>query len=149
MGCHWLRCCGSSAGRWPSSRQGSENIEYPWPDFDCLFIGGERNEAHPEREWKVSEDAARLVAEARSHGVWPHMGRVNSPTRVERAHRMGCLSVDGTFIKYRKRRRAGEGDHERHLRGEGEIAQWVDSINAQPTFWRHETPSHPNHRRTS
>lgn len=121
-------------------------LAYPWSEFDCLFIGGERNEKNPDAEWKVSDGAAALVAEARSHGLWVHMGRVNSDERTERAHRMGCLSVDGTAIKYRKRRRAGEGDCERHLRGEAEIASWVRRANAQPTFWRHETPAHPNHR---
>ena len=127
------------------AQDGAEDIDYPWEEFDAIFIGGARTE-NPDDEWKISQAAAEVVAEARSHGLWTHMGRVNSWERIEKAHRMGCQSVDGTYIKYRKRHRAGEGEDERHARGENELHRWTTSVAAQPTLWRHEGPSHPNHR---
>ena len=127
--------------------QGSEPIDYPWDEFDVLFIGGERNERHPRSEWKTSHDAEKLVHEGRRHGVAAHMGRVNSPYRLERAREMGCSSADGTFLKYRKRRLATDQGDERLGRGEAEIALWLEFLDHNPILWQWETPSHPNHRR--
>ena len=81
------------------AQDGAENIDYPWDEFDCLFIGGKRTE-DPRQEWKISEAAEGLAHRARNLGKWVHMGRVNSWKRVERAREMGCLSVDGTRLKY-------------------------------------------------
>ena len=65
----------------------------PWDDFDALFIGGTT-------DWKLSEAAASLAAEAKRRGKWIHMGRVNSLRRLRHAKSIGCDSVDGTFLKF-------------------------------------------------
>jgi hypothetical protein len=64
-----------------------------WEDFDCLFLGGST-------EWKLSEGAAWLAGEARARQRWVHMGRVNSLERLRHAIRIGCQSVDGTFLRF-------------------------------------------------
>ncbi|MGH7750269.1 MAG: hypothetical protein ACREQ5_36690, partial [Candidatus Dormibacteria bacterium] len=64
-----------------------------WATIDALFMGGST-------PWKLSPAAALVVREARSHGLWCHMGRVNSRQRVRIAHDMGCDSVDGTYLAH-------------------------------------------------
>jgi hypothetical protein len=130
------------------AQDGAERLHWPWDDIDCLFIGGEKRKPGW-TEWKESEEAERLTRAARAAGKWTHMGRVNSLRRMERARTMGCLSADGTFIKYRKRQVAGEGADVRHARGESEIAAWGEWLWANqplPIFTRFEAPSHPLHR---
>jgi hypothetical protein len=75
------------------AQDGLENLDVPWDSFDVLFIGGST-------EWKLSEAARSLVAEARSRGKWVHMGRVNSWKRVAIAADFGCDSADGTFLGF-------------------------------------------------
>jgi hypothetical protein len=77
----------------------AEELEWPWEEFDALFIGGTMT-GKPRHEWKESDAAASLVAEARRRGKWVHMGRVNGWPRMRRAEAMGCHSCDGTTIKY-------------------------------------------------
>lgn len=130
------------------AQDGAEKLDWPWDEFDCLFIGGERNFTHPWREWKVSPQAAELAARARNVGKWVHMGRVSSGTRLLRAKQMGCGSADGTHIKWATRQRATDGDGDRFQRGEAEIARWlarvaIDNPLFAPTF---EIPSLPIHR---
>lgn len=74
-------------------QDGLENLTVPWDDFDAFFIGGTT-------EWKLSEAAADLSAEAREHGKWVHMGRVNSKKRMTYAESIGCDSADGTFLTF-------------------------------------------------
>jgi hypothetical protein len=102
----------------------AEKLAYPWDDFDCLFIGGERT-PNPRHEWKTSAEAEGLVRRARNRGKWVHMGRVNSIDRMERARAMGCNSADGTFVKYRRRKRAGEPEGARDGRGAIELRRWL------------------------
>jgi hypothetical protein len=64
-----------------------------WDEFDCLFIGG----TDP---WKLGPGAAWLAGEARVRRKWVHMGRVNSLTRLLHADRIGCHSVDGTYLAF-------------------------------------------------
>lgn len=64
-----------------------------WDAFDCLFTGGTT-------EWKLSEDAYALVAEANRRGKWTHMGRVNSWPRLKAAAAAGYDSADGTFLAF-------------------------------------------------
>lgn len=63
----------------------------PWDELDALFIGGSTN-------WKVSNDARRLVLEAKERGKWTHMGRVNSTRRVLIAKAWGIDSIDGSSV---------------------------------------------------
>lgn len=65
----------------------------PWDAFDCLFIGGST-------EWKLSDHARKLTAEAKQRGKWVHMGRVNSAQRMQLAAWWGVDSCDGTFLAF-------------------------------------------------
>lgn len=78
------------------AQDGAEDLDWPWNDFDVLFLGGIRQEV----EWKESLAAESLVHEARRQGLWVHMGRVNTLDRLLRADRMGCQSADGTKLAF-------------------------------------------------
>lgn len=73
------------------AQNGLEDLVIPWPSFDALFIGGDTT-------WKLGAHVRALVSEARHHGKWVHMGRVNSWERLREAWRMGCDSADGTYL---------------------------------------------------
>lgn len=69
----------------------------PWDFLDAVFVGGSAGLV----EWKLSEDAARVVEAAKARGKWAHMGRVNSSKRLQIAYDFGCDSVDGSgFSKF-------------------------------------------------
>ena len=61
----------------------------PWRDFDALFVGGTT-------AWKLGPAAEYVIREAKAHGKWVHMGRVNSARRARYAAAIGCDSFDGT-----------------------------------------------------
>ncbi len=133
------------------AQDGAEELDWPWEEFDCLFIGGEARPDDPRKEWKISMAAEHLAHEARRQGLWVHMGRVSSLRRMRRARDMGCLSVDGTFLKWRKRQRVTDHEGARDQRGANELDAWGQWLRANPPLplQRHETPSHPNHRRVA
>lgn len=56
-------------------QDGMVNSGIPWSDLDAVFVGGST-------EWKMSQDAIRLLIEARARGKWCHVGRVNSHKRM-------------------------------------------------------------------
>jgi hypothetical protein len=64
-----------------------------WDEMDAIFVGGST-------EWKLSQAAAEIVAEAKRKGKWVHMGRVNSYKRMRLAAAIGCDSVDGTMLAF-------------------------------------------------
>jgi hypothetical protein len=64
-----------------------------WSKLNAIFIGGST-------EWKLSQAAADLVAEAKRRDKWVHMGRVNSFQRMRLAAAIGCDSVDGTMLAF-------------------------------------------------
>ena len=107
------------------AQDGAERLSWPWDEMDCLFLGGKMGKP----EWKTSVCAERLVHEARNAGKWVHMGRANSVKRLARAKQMGCLSADGTILKY------GANLHVPWLT---KAAQQSD---AQGSLWQHESPS--------
>lgn len=77
-------------------QDGCEDLELPWDDFVCFFIGGTT-------DWKLSTSAADVAMEAKHRGKLVHMGRVNSDKRLTYAYRLGCDSVDGTgYSKFSK-----------------------------------------------
>lgn len=81
------------AAGWPVAfvaQDGQENLPLP-PEFDALFIGGST-------EWKMSNYALALIAEAKRRGAWVHVGRVNSQSRIRHFQLAGVDSVDGTTI---------------------------------------------------
>lgn len=61
------------------------------PATTAVFVGGSD-------DFKLSAAAADLCAEARSRGLWCHMGRVNSGRRIRYARINSCDSVDGTGL---------------------------------------------------
>lgn len=71
------------------AQDGLESLPIEWDKFEALFIGGTV-------EWKMGEMAAALVREARQRGKWVHMGKVNTPYRINYARVIGCDSIDGT-----------------------------------------------------
>lgn len=75
------------------AQDGLENLDVPWDEFDCLFIGGTT-------AWKLSRHAHDLAREAKARGKWLHMGRVNSRRRWLIADYFGCDSVDGTYLAF-------------------------------------------------
>lgn len=74
-------------------QNGIEHLTVPWRDFDVAFLGGDT-------DWKIGPHARRLTADARAHGKWVHMGRVNSRRRLRIAAQMGCHSADGTYLAF-------------------------------------------------
>lgn len=75
------------------AQDGLEELTVPWDAFDVLFLGGST-------EWKLGPHAAALTAEAIARGKPVHMGRVNSFKRFAYARRIGCASVDGTYLTF-------------------------------------------------
>lgn len=126
------------------AQNGAEHLDLPWDDFDCLFIGGERT-PDPRKEWKVGPAAEGLCRRARREGKWVHCGRVNSLERLARVREMGCLSADGTYIKYRRRKRAGETEVPT-ARGVEEIGVWHQWLRDNPCSRIFEAPALPVHR---
>ncbi len=126
-------------------QNGAEDLDLPWDEFDCLFIGGERT-PNPLFEWKVSRSAERLVRVARDRGKWVHMGRVNSLGRMKRAREMGCHSADGTFLKYRRRKMPDDTKWSRQARGASELEGWINSLDTTPLPPPLEGASLPIHR---
>lgn len=79
----------------------------PWGDFDAVFVGGTT-------AYKLSAEAARIVALARMRGLWCHMGRVNTATRIRYAASIGCHSCDGTKYARWKRVHLQDGIRDAH-----------------------------------
>lgn len=72
-------------------------ISPPWGEFDALFIGGSD-------AWKMGEHSLRITKQAKSRGLWVHMGRVNGHQRIRYAKAIGCDSFDGTSMSWFKDR---------------------------------------------
>jgi hypothetical protein len=54
-------------------------------------------------EWKMGEDAAAIVRVANNLGLWTHVGRCNSISRIKHAKEIGADSIDGGgFSQFRK-----------------------------------------------
>lgn len=75
------------------AQDGLENLDVPWDAFDVLFIGGTT-------AWKLGPHAADLIRQAKAHGKWVHVGRVNSNRRFLRFELLGVDSVDGTYLTF-------------------------------------------------
>jgi hypothetical protein len=93
------------------AQDGLEHLRMAWDSFDALFIGGST-------EWKLSQAAFELAAEARERGKWTHLGRVNSRRRLLLGTENGIHSADGTYLAF------GPLKNEPKLRG------WLDEVNA-------------------
>jgi hypothetical protein len=102
------------------AQNGAEDLPVPWDEFDVLFIGGvpectpcgwvrpaaDHTTKHCPycgaklAEWKLGPAAQSLITQAKAHGKWVHMGRVNSRKRLRIAAGMGCDSADGTWLTF-------------------------------------------------
>lgn len=90
--------------------------DVPWDEFDCLFVGGTT-------DWKLSDDAYRLAAEAKARGKWAHMGRVNSANRFRAAVAAGYDSADGTFVGFGPDLRLPD------------VGRWIEFGRNNPSLW--------------
>jgi hypothetical protein len=73
------------------AQDGIEDIAIDWDAFDVLFVGGTT-------DWKLSERAIGVMADAKRRGKWVHAGRVNSLRRLRLMQMAGADSADGTFV---------------------------------------------------
>lgn len=76
--------------------------EVPWKALGAVFVGGST-------EWKFSPQARELCAYAKARGLWVHVGRVNSKSRILDAHQIGADSFDGGQYSMFPDRRIPEG----------------------------------------
>jgi hypothetical protein len=93
---------------WPLAyvaQDGQESIPIPWNSIACLFVGGTT-------EWKLGPYAEHCIRAAKLLDKWVHVGRVNSPERVDKFQSLGVDSIDGTGIaRYSKMRTAVRDRH--------------------------------------
>lgn len=97
------------------AQDGLERLRVPWEQLDCLFVGGTT-------EWKQSEAAFAIAAEARARGKWVHVGRVNGGGRY-RAWGPFADSCDGTFLRF--------GPSVNLPR----LMRWLEHHEAEPQLW--------------
>jgi hypothetical protein len=96
-------------------QDGQERLAVPWDACEAFFVGGST-------AWKLGDEAAALVEEARRRGKWVHMGRVSTRRRLAYAYRLGCDSVDSTAF----------GRQPRILRC---ALRWLRDIERQPVLF--------------
>jgi hypothetical protein len=73
------------------AQDGLEDLEVPWHELECLFIGGRD-------PWKDSQCAQDLVKTAIVLGKHVHIGRVNTPERYDLFAKLGAHTCDGSGI---------------------------------------------------
>lgn len=93
------------------AQDGCDVETVPWATVDVLFVGGTT-------EWKLGQEAVKIVGEAKRRNLWAHMGRVNSYKRLRYARDIGCDSADGTFLKF---------GPEKNL---SRLLGWIDRLDA-------------------
>jgi hypothetical protein len=79
---------------WPvalAAQDGLEDLPIPWEYLHCLFIGGTT-------EWKLGPHAAACIKAALIHGLWVHVGRINTAPRLDYFTAMGVHSFDGSGV---------------------------------------------------
>lgn len=102
------------------AQDGIERMTIAYDAFDVLFIGGTT-------AWKLSAFVRDvLVPEALAQGKEPHMGRVNSETRLRYARDIGCRSADGTFLAF--------GPDKNLPR----VRRWMTGLRLQRSLWSSE-----------
>jgi hypothetical protein len=94
-------------------QNGLEDLEVPWDRIDAFFVGGDD-------AWKEGASARRLIAEAKTHGKWVHVGRVNGPVRMWYAYHAGADSIDGSSFGRFPRKYMADG------------IRWLDELHKQP-----------------
>lgn len=84
----------SKLSNWPLAlvaQDGLEDLSIPWDDISAIFIGGST-------EWKLGKNAEAVIKCALALDKWVHVGRVNTPNRLDKFTNMGVHSVDGSGI---------------------------------------------------
>jgi len=79
---------------WPPAlvaQDGQEALPIDWWKIQAVFIGGTT-------EWKLGPHAKAIVLAGKAVGKWVHVGRVNTPARMEYFEDMGADSIDGTGL---------------------------------------------------
>jgi len=79
---------------WPLAlvcQNGQENLPIPWDVIDAVFIGGDT-------DWKMGPHAKACIKAAVALGKWVHVGRVNTPGRLEYFEGLGADSIDGSGL---------------------------------------------------
>lgn len=79
---------------WPIAlvaQDGQQDLEIPWDSLKAIFIGGST-------EFKLSIYAKQIIQCAKTLDKWVHVGRVNTPGRLEYFDEMGVDSIDGTGL---------------------------------------------------
>lgn len=79
---------------WPLAyvaQDGQETTPIPWDKCAAVFIGGTT-------AWKVGPHAESVLRACKVMGKWCHVGRVNTPGRLEHFTRLGADSCDGTGL---------------------------------------------------
>lgn len=87
---HWM----PKLTDWPLAyvcQDGQEHLDIPWDRCAAVFIGGST-------DWKMSKHAAAIVKAAKVIGKWCHVGRINTPGRLEYFEDLGADSCDGTGL---------------------------------------------------
>lgn len=80
--------------KWPVAlvcQDGQELLPIPWENVSAIFIGGST-------DWKLSKHAAAIVKTSKVIGKWCHVGRINTPGRLEYFEDLGADSCDGTGL---------------------------------------------------
>lgn len=79
---------------WPLAlvcQNGQEHLPIPWDDISAIFIGGDT-------DWKMGLHSIACIKAAIALGKWVHVGRVNTPGRLEHFERLGADSLDGSGL---------------------------------------------------
>jgi hypothetical protein len=87
---HWK----TKISRWPLAfvcQDGQESLPIPWDEIVAVFIGGTD-------DFKLGRHGAACVKAAKALGKWVHVGRVNTPGRLEYFEDLGADSCDGTGL---------------------------------------------------
>ncbi len=85
------------------AQDGQEFLPIPWARIAAIFIGGST-------QWKMGPSARAIIKAGKAMEKWVHVGRVNTPCRLDYVRDMGADSCDGTGLsRYSHMRQAVMG----------------------------------------
>lgn len=90
--------------------------QIPFAAVAAFFVGGST-------AWKLGPAVPPLVRAARDWRLWVHVGRCSTLRRMERFHRLGCDSIDGTIFARQPRKWLSIG------------LRWLTRMERQPALW--------------
>jgi len=73
------------------AQDGQEDLPIPWEYLAAIFIGGSTR-------FKESDAVKQIIKAAKAMDKWVHVGRVNTPGRLEGFIEIGADSVDGSGL---------------------------------------------------